>query len=109
MFGSFGYNWLKNGRILNPSAEPELVEDLFPAGSRIVIQSARASATYTCIITSTAGATRKDSTVTVLVSKGNSRFLLCIAHHSCKCFNMINLFLIYKTDLGYSAYFKYTP
>lgn len=71
MFGSFGYNWLKNGRILNPSAEPELVEDLFPAGSRIVIQSARASATYTCIITSTAGATRKDSTVTVLVSKGN--------------------------------------
>lgn len=72
MFGSFGYNWLKNGRILNPSAEPELVEDLFPAGSRIVIQSARASTTYTCIITSTAGATRKDSTVTVLISKGNA-------------------------------------
>ncbi|XP_035213408.1 cadherin EGF LAG seven-pass G-type receptor 2-like isoform X3 [Stegodyphus dumicola] len=72
MYGSFGYNWLKNGRILNPSAEPEMVEDLFPAGSRILIQSARASATYTCIITSTAGATRKDSFVTVLLSKGST-------------------------------------
>ncbi|XP_015925435.1 uncharacterized protein [Parasteatoda tepidariorum] len=69
VFGNFGYNWLKNGRILNPSVEPEMVEDLYPAGSRIIIHPARASATYTCIVTSTAGAVRKDSTVTVLMSR----------------------------------------
>ncbi|GIY14666.1 uncharacterized protein CDAR_266231 [Caerostris darwini] len=70
--GSFGYNWVKNNHILNPSLEPEMVEDLYPAGSRLLIHSARASATYTCIVTSTAGSTRKDCSVTVISAKGNT-------------------------------------
>ncbi|KAF8789287.1 Adhesion G protein-coupled receptor B3 like protein [Argiope bruennichi] len=70
--GSFGYNWVKNNHILNPSVEPEMVEDLYPAGSRLLILSARASATYTCIVTSTAGSTRKDCSVTVISAKGNT-------------------------------------
>ncbi|GFT33938.1 uncharacterized protein NPIL_645991 [Nephila pilipes] len=70
--GSFGYNWVKNNHILNPSVEPEMVEDLYPAGSRLLIHSARASATYTCIITSTAGSTRKDCSVTVISAKGST-------------------------------------
>ncbi|XP_076329725.1 uncharacterized protein LOC143235440 isoform X2 [Tachypleus tridentatus] len=62
----FGYTWLKNGEILNPSKEPEYVEDLFRTGSRMVIDSMMSSATYTCIVTSTAGRTSKDSVITVL-------------------------------------------
>lgn len=73
--GSFGYNWVKNNHILNPSVEPEMVEDLYPAGSRLVILSARASATYTCIVTSTAGSTRKDCSVTVISAKGKIAYL----------------------------------
>ncbi|KAG8181874.1 hypothetical protein JTE90_007199 [Oedothorax gibbosus] len=69
---SLGYNWLKNGRILNPSVEPEVVEDLFPGGSRLLIQTARASATYTCIVNSVAGGSRKDATVTVIAAGGNT-------------------------------------
>ncbi|XP_067141249.1 LOW QUALITY PROTEIN: uncharacterized protein [Centruroides vittatus] len=68
VYGNFGYNWLKNGKILNPSSEPELIEDLFPTGSRIILQSIITSTVYTCIITSSAGAIRKDSVITVLTS-----------------------------------------
>ncbi|XP_035225605.1 hemicentin-2-like [Stegodyphus dumicola] len=66
IYRNFGYTWLKNGRVLNPSVEPEMAEDLFPTGSRILLQEAAASATYSCIITSSAGSTRKDSFVTVI-------------------------------------------
>ncbi|CAL1273714.1 unnamed protein product [Larinioides sclopetarius] len=64
--GNFGYTWLKNGRVLNPSTESEMAEDLFPAGSRILLREAVSSAMYSCIITSTAGSTRKDSIITVV-------------------------------------------
>nr|XP_042904388.1 uncharacterized protein LOC110282116 isoform X2 [Parasteatoda tepidariorum] len=66
IYGNFGYTWLKNGRVLNPSIEPEMAEDLFPAGSRILLQGAKSSAMYSCIITSSAGSTRKDSIITVI-------------------------------------------
>ncbi|XP_054708050.1 uncharacterized protein LOC129217735 [Uloborus diversus] len=66
VYGDFGYTWLKNGRVLNPSAEPEMAEDLFPAGSRILLAEATTSAVYSCIITSSAGSTRKDSVITVV-------------------------------------------
>lgn len=66
VYGNFGYNWLKNGKILNPSSEPELIEDLFPTGSRIILHSITTSTIYTCIITSNAGAIRKESIITVL-------------------------------------------
>ncbi|GBL84389.1 hypothetical protein AVEN_117159-2 [Araneus ventricosus] len=66
VFGNFGYTWLKNGRVLNPSTESEMAEDLFPAGSRILLREAVSSAMYSCIITSSAGSTRKDSIITVV-------------------------------------------
>lgn len=63
--GDFGYTWLKDGRLLSPGA-PETAEDLFPAGSRILLKEAEVSATYSCIITSQAGSTKKDSVITVI-------------------------------------------
>lgn len=67
--GDFGYAWVKDGNLLSPSA-PETAEDLFPAGSRILLKEAEASATYTCIITSQAGSTKKDSIITVVNGDG---------------------------------------
>ncbi|XP_022254810.1 uncharacterized protein LOC111088575 [Limulus polyphemus] len=61
-----GFNWLKDGRILNPSKQPELIEDIFPTGSRVVIHSVNKSAIYSCILTTTAGMTRTDSNLMVL-------------------------------------------
>ncbi|XP_076333592.1 uncharacterized protein LOC143237832 isoform X2 [Tachypleus tridentatus] len=61
-----GFNWLKDGRILNPSKQPELIEDIFPTGSRVVIHSVKKSATYSCILTTAAGMTRRDSNLMVL-------------------------------------------
>lgn len=74
IYGNFGYTWLKNGRVLNPSAEKEMAEDLFPAGSRILLSEAVASAMYSCIITSQAGSTRKDSIITVIDKEGKLVF-----------------------------------
>ncbi|XP_076341085.1 uncharacterized protein LOC143241747 [Tachypleus tridentatus] len=74
----FGYIWLRNGKTLNPSKEPEIIEDLFRTGSRLVIRSINSSATYTCIVTSSAGKTSRKSIITVLKSKD---FPVCPAQH----------------------------
>lgn len=71
--GDFGYTWLKDGRLLGPHSE-ENAEDLFPAGSRIILKETENSATYSCIITSPAGSTKKDSVITVI--EGNSKYRL---------------------------------
>ncbi|XP_076317330.1 uncharacterized protein LOC143229213 isoform X2 [Tachypleus tridentatus] len=75
----FGYTWLKNGEILNPSKEPEIIEDLFRTGSRMVITSIKSSASYTCIVTSSAGRTSRNSIITVL--KSNQNIAVCPAQH----------------------------
>lgn len=63
--GPLGFHWLRNGRLLPPRS-PELTEDLYPAGSRLVLAEARASATYTCVATGPLGSGRADAFVTVL-------------------------------------------
>lgn len=72
--GDFGYTWLKDGRLLSPNA-PEAAEDLFPAGSRILLKEAASSAIYSCIITSPAGTTKKDSIITVVGGDGKLQTL----------------------------------
>lgn len=66
----YGYNWLKNGEILNPIIRNEVIEDLYPTGSRILIKKIRHTATYTCIVSTSAGTTLKNAIITVL-SNGN--------------------------------------
>ncbi|XP_076315736.1 uncharacterized protein LOC143228353 [Tachypleus tridentatus] len=61
-----GYSWLKDGRILNPSKQPEHIEDIFPTGSRLIVHTVKKSAIYSCILTNFAGMTRADSSVMVL-------------------------------------------
>lgn len=63
--GSLGFRWLRNERLLPPRS-PELTEDLYPAGSRLVLAEARSSATYTCVATGPLGSGRADAFVTVL-------------------------------------------
>ncbi|EEC03231.1 hypothetical protein IscW_ISCW002825, partial [Ixodes scapularis] len=60
-----GFRWLRNDHLLPPKG-PESTEDLYPAGSRLVLGAARASATYTCVATGPLGADRADALVTVL-------------------------------------------
>ncbi|CAN8001593.1 unnamed protein product [Ixodes hexagonus] len=60
-----GFRWLRNDNLLPPKG-PERTEDLYPAGSRLVLGAARASATYTCVATGPLGADRADALVTVL-------------------------------------------
>lgn len=60
-----GFRWLRNDHLLPPKG-PESTEDLYPAGSRLVLSAARASATYTCVATGPLGADRADALVTVL-------------------------------------------
>lgn len=63
--GPLGFRWLRNERLLPPRS-PELTEDLYPAGSRLVLAEARSSATYTCVATGPLGSGRADAFVTVL-------------------------------------------
>ncbi|XP_077496934.1 uncharacterized protein LOC144107686 isoform X2 [Amblyomma americanum] len=63
--GPLGFRWLRNDRLL-PHRSPELTEDLYPAGSRLVLAEARSSATYTCVATGPLGSGRADAFVTVL-------------------------------------------
>ncbi|XP_067123304.1 uncharacterized protein [Centruroides vittatus] len=65
-YGKFGYTWLKNGKVLNPSLQTELIEDLYPVGTRLLVHSAKSSVIYTCIISSNTGTTKKDSIITVI-------------------------------------------
>lgn len=62
----YGYTWLKNGEILNPKRGGEIVEDIFPTGTRLLIRNARHTARYSCILSTTAGTTVKTSVITVL-------------------------------------------
>lgn len=62
----YGYNWLKNGEILNPIRENEHIEDLYPTGSRVLIYKASRSATYTCLATTPAGTAFKESRISVV-------------------------------------------
>lgn len=66
---NFGYTWLKNGELLNPLREKEIIEDLYPTGSRLLIHGAEKTTTYTCIVSSAAGATHKNSIVTIVPNK----------------------------------------
>lgn len=62
----YGYNWLKNGQILNPLRENEHIEDLYPTGSRVLIYKATRSASYTCLATTPAGTAFRESRITVV-------------------------------------------
>ncbi|RWS25161.1 uncharacterized protein B4U80_08924 [Leptotrombidium deliense] len=73
----FGYNWLKNGEVLNPSHEKELVEDIFPTGSRIVFRASR-NAVYTCIISSAVGTASKSSVITVIPNRNTTGLSISI-------------------------------
>jgi len=83
----YGYNWLKNGEILNPIRENEQIEDLYPTGSRIIVPRASRSATYTCLATTPAGTAMRESQITVV-----PRF-----NASSESFSLVYLFLFSKS------------
>uniref|UniRef100_T1IRS7 Uncharacterized protein n=1 Tax=Strigamia maritima TaxID=126957 RepID=T1IRS7_STRMM len=65
--GLFGYSWLKDGHVLNPSEGYELVEDLYPTGIRMkIIKASVTSVTYTCIVSNRAGQSKELSQVIVI-------------------------------------------
>lgn len=66
----FYYKWTKDGKTMRHPRDQELVEDLYPAGSRLIIDRAESSATYRCSITSTYGSSSAECTVTVLNETG---------------------------------------
>uniref|UniRef100_T1L646 Ig-like domain-containing protein n=1 Tax=Tetranychus urticae TaxID=32264 RepID=T1L646_TETUR len=70
-----GYNWLKNGEILNPLYDDELIEDLYPAGIRLIVPKALTRAVYTCLVTTPLGTVGKESMLTVIPSNISSEFI----------------------------------
>ncbi|GAB6029874.1 hypothetical protein CHUAL_005581 [Chamberlinius hualienensis] len=63
-----GFIWTKNNNILASSYDGEIVEDIFPSGSRLKISSADTSATYSCTVSGLTKSTQVDSRITVISS-----------------------------------------
>ncbi|XP_041360143.1 uncharacterized protein LOC121376360 [Gigantopelta aegis] len=72
--GTFDYNWLKDGVPLS-AAHHEVVEKVQPTGERLLIKTATRSTSYTCVITNTAGSSRK--TAYVFVADENTTTAYC--------------------------------
>ena len=75
----FGYNWIKNGQLVNQLNGKEIVQDLYPTGSRITILNVTKPLKYKCILTSLIGTSSKEIFVDVIdqsLSEGNC-FLKC--------------------------------
>lgn len=77
-----GYNWLKNGEILNPLYDSELIEDLYPAGIRLIVPKALTRAVYTCLVTTPLGTVGKESILTVIPSNLTNGKLLSFHNFS---------------------------
>lgn len=74
----FGYNWLRNDRLVNQLEGNEIVQDLHPTGSRITILNVTKPLKYKCILTSLLGTASKEIFVDVMehaISEGKSHTL----------------------------------
>ena len=66
----FVYHWLRDGEgPIDPGPNQEVVEDLYPTGCRLTVQSAQVSAVYTCEVESPAGKVRETCRLTVTSGK----------------------------------------
>lgn len=58
-----GYNWLKNGQTLSSNSlhkkDDEIIEDLYPTGSRLLIVDMMITCKYTCLVTTPWGTIAK--------------------------------------------------
>ncbi|XP_064625990.1 uncharacterized protein LOC135486819 [Lineus longissimus] len=65
--GNFKYTWLRDGFGMEiPSENLEIVEKIFPTGSRLTIRRSIVSATYTCIVKNIAGQATAVSKISVI-------------------------------------------
>ena len=62
----FGYNWLRNDRLVNQLEGHEIVQDLHPTGSRITVLNVSKPLKYKCILTSLLGTASKEIFVDVM-------------------------------------------
>lgn len=62
----FGYNWLKNDRLVNQLQGNEQVQDLYPTGSRLTVLNVTKPVKYKCILTSLLGTSTKQIFVDVM-------------------------------------------
>ncbi|KFM59435.1 hypothetical protein X975_03397, partial [Stegodyphus mimosarum] len=69
IFENFRYTWLKDNRHIQKERDMEVVEDLFPTGTRIILEKALTSANYTCIVHAPSVSKRDTSYITVLNAK----------------------------------------
>lgn len=67
----FTYRWLRDGQEMNlrESLNQEMVEEMFPIGSRVELRRVTVSATYTCEVNSSAGTVRDHSKIAVILGK----------------------------------------
>ena len=71
--GDFVYTWWRDDELLEAGPNDEVVEDLYPTGSRVRVRSAKVSAVYTCEVESPAGKSREQCHVSV--SPGNQNLV----------------------------------
>ena len=78
--GDFVYTWWKDNEILIAGPNDEIVEDLYPTGSRIRVRSAKVSAVYTCEVESPSGKSREECHLSVSPCKFCKNSLACIQY-----------------------------
>ncbi|XP_050403368.1 uncharacterized protein LOC126819404 isoform X2 [Patella vulgata] len=72
---TFQYTWFKNGVEIEAGNGEEIIEDLLPAGSRLLVRRVTSDANYTCYITNSAGTS--NLTAYVFVLPGNQTNQVC--------------------------------
>ena len=69
-YPSCRYQWFNNDYPLHEGGvNDEVIEDMFPSGSRLNVRNARSSANYTCKIAGQAGQVLESCRITVTNSK----------------------------------------
>ena len=76
--GDFVYTWWKDNEILIAGPNDEVVEDLYPTGSRIRVRSAQVSAVYTCEVENPSGKSREECHLSVSPCKFCKNSLACM-------------------------------
>ena len=69
--GEFTYQWKKGGELLEASDKQtdEVIEDLYPTGSRLTVHAKKTTQVYTCAITAPSGEAQESCRINVAKGK----------------------------------------
>ena len=74
--GDFVYTWWRDEEILEAGPNDEVIEDMYPTGSRVRVRSAHISAVYTCEVQSPVGKSQEQCHLSISSGKCHRLILL---------------------------------